>query len=214
MRFTIEQSEILKNIILHRRDIRGNNFLSKKLKKKELNSIINAGIHAPSVGFSQPWKFVVIEDKKTKNKVYNEFNIAYEDSKKHFQDKELYNHLKLEGIKEAPVNIAVFYKKPTKKILGQTINKKMGEYSVVCAIQNMWLMARSLNIGIGWVSILNHKKVRKILGVKKEYQLVGYLCVGYTKKFLDTPELETLKWEKKKEFEDLVVWAKEGNENE
>ena len=213
MKFSKQQSNILKDIILHRRDIRGNNFLSKKLKKKELKSIINAGIHAPSVGFSQPWKFVVIEDSKTKEKIYNEFNIAYEDSKKHFKERELYNSLKLEGIKEAPVNIAVFYKKPTKKILGQTSNKKMGEYSVVCAIENMWLMARSLNIGIGWVSILNHKKVRKILGVKKEYKLVGYLCVGYTKKFLDTPELETLKWEKKREFEELVVWKKEGDKN-
>ena len=207
MKFNEKQAKTLKDIILHRRDVRGNNFLSKKLKRKELKSIINAGIHAPSVGFSQPWKFVVIEDKKTKNKVYSEFSEAYEDSKKHFKDRDLYNALKLEGIKEAPINIAVFYKKPTKKILGQTSNKKMGEYSVVCAIQNMWLMARSLNIGIGWVSILNHKKVRKILEVEKEYKLVGYLCVGYTKKFLDTPELETLKWEKKKEFEEVVSWV-------
>ena len=83
----------------------------------------------------------------------------------------------------------------------------MGEYSVVCAIQNMWLMARSLNIGIGWVSIINHKKVAKIVGVDDEYKLVGYLCVGYTKQFLDTPELETLKWEKKKEFTEVVSWV-------
>jgi len=207
MRFNTKQAKTLKDIILHRRDVRGNNFLSKKLKKKELKSIINAGIHAPSVGFSQPWKFVIIEDKKTKNKVYNEFTIAYEKSKKHFKDKELYNHLKLEGIKEAPVNIAVFYKKPTKKTLGQTSNKKMGQYSVVCAIQNMWLMARSLNIGIGWVSIFNHKKVQRLLGISKEYKMVGYLCVGYTKQFLDTPELETLQWEKKKEFDEVVSWV-------
>jgi len=207
MKFTKQQSDILKNIILHRRDIRGNNFISKKLKKKELKSIINAGIHAPSVGFSQPWKFVVIENKKTKNKIYNEFSVAYEDSKKHFKKRKLYNSLKLEGINEAPINLAVFYKKPTKKVLGQTSNKKMGEYSVVCAIQNMWLMARSLNIGMGWVSIIDHKKVRKILDVNKEYKLVGYFCLGYTKKFLDTPELESLKWEKKKEFKELVSWV-------
>lgn len=207
MKFNCEQSEILKDIILHRRDVRGNNFLAKKLKKKELRSIINAGIHAPSVGFSQPWKFVVIEDKKMKSKVYNEFHIAYESSKEYFKDRKLYNHLKLEGIKEAPVNIAVFYKKPTKQILGQTSNKKMGEYSVVCAIENMWLMARSLNIGMGWVSILKHKKVQKLLDVNKEYKMVGYLCVGYTKQFLDTPELETLQWEKKKQFDEVVSWV-------
>lgn len=206
MKFTKKQTKILHDIIISRRDVRGNNFTSKKIKKKHINTILDAGLHAPSVGFSQPWKFVVIEDKKIKNSVYDNFKNAYEKSKKHFKGKELYNTLKLEGIKETPVNIAVFYKKPTKKILGQTSSKKMGEYSVVCAIQNMWLMARSLNIGIGWVSIINHKKVQKTLKVNDKYKLVGYLCVGYPKEFLDTPELETLKWEKKKKMKKVVSW--------
>lgn len=204
-KFSKKESKILNNIILHRRDVRGNNFLSKKIKRKKLDKILHAGIHAPSVGFSQPWKFVVIEDKKTKSKVYNNFKTSYEKSKKHFRGT-IYDSLKLEGIIETPVNIAVFYKKPSKKVLGQTSKKKMGEYSVVCAIQNMWLMARSLNIGIGWVSIINHKKVCKLLEVSDEYKLVGYLCVGYTKQFPDTPELETLKWEKKKEFDEVVCF--------
>jgi len=207
MIFTKKQSQILSDIILHRRDVRGNNFLSKKIKKKDITAILNAGIHAPSVGFSQPWKFVVVEDKKIRNTICNNFKKSYEKSKKHFKERELYTELKLEGIKETPINIAVFYKKPTKKVLGQTSSQKMGEYSVVCAIQNMWLYARSLNIGIGWVSIINHKKVQKILNVDDEYKLIGYLCVGYTKQFLDIPELETLQWEKKKEFEEVVSWV-------
>ena len=206
MKFTKKQSKILQDIIISRRDVRGNNFLSKKVKKKHINAILDAGLHAPSVGFSQPWKFVVIKDDKIKNTVYDNFKNAYDKSKKHFKGKELYNTLKLEGIKETPINIAVFYKKPTKKILGQTSSKKMGEYSVVCAIQNMWLMARSLNIGIGWVSIIDHKKVQKTLNVSDKYKLVGYLCVGYPKEFLDTPELETLKWEKKKKMKKVVSW--------
>ena len=206
MRFTELDQSILKNIINSRRDVRGNNFLSKNIKKKKINKILEAGLHAPSVGFSQPWKFLVIEDDKIKQKVYKNFNQAYDKSKKHFKDKELYSTLKLEGIKETPINIAVFYKKPTKKILGQTSSKKMGEYSVVCAIQNMWLMARALNIGIGWVSILDHKKVQKTLKVSDKYKLVGYLCVGYPKKFLDNPELETLKWEKKKKRKKVISW--------
>jgi len=206
LRFTELDQSILKNIINSRRDVRGNNFLSKNIKKKKINKILEAGLHAPSVGFSQPWKFLVIEDDKIKQKVYKNFNQAYDKSKKHFKDKELYSTLKLEGIKETPINIAVFYKKPTKKILGQTSSKKMGEYSVVCAIQNMWLMARALNIGIGWVSILDHKKVQKTLKVSDKYKLVGYLCVGYPKKFLDNPELETLKWEKKKKRKKVISW--------
>jgi len=204
---TIEQ-DILLDIIKARRDIRGNNFTSKKIKKKKINQILEAGIHAPSVGFSQPWKFVVIEDEKIKNKIYDNFTKEYENSKKYFKNRsKTYNSLKLEGIKEAPINIAVYYKKSDKKILGQTSQKKMGEYSVVCAIQNMWLMARALNIGIGWVSILKPKKVNKILNVPKDYKLVGFLCVGHVKEFLDTPELETLKWEEKKEIKKVISWV-------
>lgn len=206
MRFSKKQSKTLNDIILHRRDVRGNNFLSKKIKRKKLDKILQSGIHAPSVGFSQPWKFVVVEDKRIKNKIYKNFKKNFKKSKKHFK-RTIYDSLKLEGIKETPVNIAVFYKKPSKKVLGQTSKKKMGEYSVVCAVQNIWLTARSLNIGIGWVSILDHKKVRKLLDVSDEYKLVAYLCVGYTKKFPDTPELETLKWEKKKEFDEVVSWV-------
>lgn len=206
MKFTKKQQETLNNIIISRRDIRGNNFLSTKIKKKDIRTILSAGLHAPSVGFSQPWKFVVIEDDDVKQKVYENFNQSYDKSKKYFKKRKLYNTLKLEGIKETPINIAVFYKKPTTKVLGQTSSKKMGEYSVVCAIQNMWLMARSMNIGIGWVSIIDHKKVQKTLDVSDKYKLVGYLCVGYPIEFLDTPELETLKWEKKKKMKKVVTW--------
>jgi 5,6-dimethylbenzimidazole synthase len=78
---------------------------------------------------------------------------------------------------------------------------------VVCAIQNLWLSARSHNIGVGWVSILSAKKVKKILGISKEYKLIGYLCIGYVDTFLDTPELETLGWEKKKSVEEVVRWV-------
>lgn len=207
MNFDQNASVTLKRIILSRRDIRGNNFLAKKVKKRDIKKILHAGINAPSVGFSQPWKFIVIEDEKIKNRVHKEFKNSYEKSKKHFKNRPVYNSLKLEGIKEAPVNIAVFYKKPKQKILGQTSQKKMGEYSVVCAVQNMWLMARSLNIGMGWVSILKPKKVHEILDISSEYKLVSYLCVGYPKEFLDIPELEILGWEKKKSLDESVSWV-------
>lgn len=207
MKFNKKQSKILNDIIISRRDIRGNNFKKKKIKKKKINQILQAGLDAPSVGFSQPFEFIVIKDKKIKNRIYKNFSKEYSKSKKYFKDRPLYETLKLEGIKETPVNIAVYYKKPDKKILGQTSQKEMGKYSVVCAIQNMWLMARSLNIGIGWVSILNPKKVNKILDAPKNYKLIGYLCVGYPKKFLDTPELQTLNWNKKIKLKSVVSWV-------
>ena len=81
---------------------------------------------------------------------------------------------------------------------------EMGEYSVVCAVQNMWLMARSMNIGMGWVSILNPEEVKDALSAPDSHKLVAYLCVGKVSEFLDRPELESLKWEKKKALESVV----------
>ena len=81
---------------------------------------------------------------------------------------------------------------------------KMGEYSVVCAIENMWLMARSLNIGMGWVSILNENSLLDALHIPKEKKLIAYLCLGYVKNFKDEPELKTLQWEEEKKLNNLL----------
>ncbi len=207
IKFTHKEQQILKQIITARRDIRGNRFNKKEISKEILNELLNSANNAPSVGFSQPWEFVVIKDNDKRNEVYKEFEKQNKKAKKIFDSREMYKSLKLEGIKESYLNIAVLYKKPKSDILGQTVQKKMGEYSVVCAIQNLWLSARSYNIGVGWVSILRPKKIKKILQIPKEYKLIGYLCVGYVDTFLDTPELETLGWEKKKSVEEVVRWV-------
>ena len=204
-RFSKKEVDTLKQIMLSRRDVRGNRFIDKKIKNKVLEEILAAANCAPSVGFSQPWKFLIIKDKDIRSKIYKDFVKENNKAKKIFKDKSLYKDLKLEGIKESYINIAVFYKKPTKKILGQTSQKKMGEYSVVCAIENLWLMARALGAGVGWVSILKPKRVKKILGVGKDHKLIGYLTLGYVDQFLDKPELETLGWEKKKSIKDIQV---------
>lgn len=207
IKFTAKDQQTLKQIITARRDIRGNRFNNKEISKEILNELLNSANNAPSVGFSQPWEFVVIKDDDKRNEVYKEFEKQNKKAKKIFDSREMYKSLKLEGIKESYLNIAVLYKKPKSDILGQTVQKKMGEYSVVCAIQNLWLSARSYNIGVGWVSILRPKKIKKILQIPKEYKLIGYLCVGYVDTFLDTPELETLGWEKKKSVEEVVRWV-------
>lgn len=206
-KFTAKDQQTLKQIITARRDIRGNRFNKKEISKEIVNELLNSANNAPSVGFSQPWEFVVIKDEDKRNEVYKEFEKQNKKAKKIFDSREMYKSLKLEGIKESYLNIAVLYKKPKSDILGQTVQKKMGQYSVVCAIQNLWLSARSHNIGVGWVSILRPKKIKKILQIPKEYKLIGYLCVGYVDTFLDTPELETLGWEKKKSVEEVVRWV-------
>lgn len=205
MKFSKQQAKTLQQIIRWRRDVRGNNFTNQKVKKKILHKILASALNAPSVGYSQPWRFVIIKDDETKEKIHTLFTQQFEKSKLKFQDRPLYASLKLEGIKEAPINIAVLYQKPQKEILGQTYMKRSGEYSVVCAIENMWLTARSLNIGMGWVSILKPKKVKKILNISDEYKLVGYFCLGHTKKSLDTPELKKLGWETEKNIKKCIL---------
>ena len=205
MKFNKKDLNTLTNIIASRRDIRGNNFIDKKISNKKLKIILESALNAPSVGYSQPWEFIVVDGEK-KNLVYEHFTKSFEKSKDKFLDKPLYNSLKLEGIKESNINIAVYYKKSTSNVLGQTYMKRTGEYSVVCAILNMWLTARALNIGMGWVSILKPKKVNKIFGIdKNEYKFIAYLCFGYTKEFYNEPELKKLKWNKKRKLKDCFL---------
>ena len=205
MKFSKKDLKVLNKIISSRRDVRGNNFIPKNISKKKLNCILDSALNAPSVGYSQPWRFIIV-DKEKKDLVYNHFSKVYEKSKELFKDKPLYKDLKLEGIKESNINIAVYYKKSKKNILGQTYMKRAGEYSVVCAILNMWLTARALNIGMGWVSILKPKEINKIFNInKKDYKFIGYLCFGYTKEFYDEPELKKLGWKKKKKKNNLIL---------
>jgi len=203
--FSKEDKQVLLNIIKNRRDVRGNNFLNKKISDEDINLILEAGISAPSVGYSQPWKFVVIDDKNIKEEIRQNFDIENEKAKKIFNDKEIYKDLKLEGVKEAPINIAVLYENPNEPTIGMTSMGKMGEYSVVCAVQNMWLMARALNIGLGWVSILDEQKALNTLNAPKSTQLIAYLALGYVDEFYKEPELKTVKWKKEKKLEECVV---------
>ena len=204
--FTAHEVSVLEEIILNRRDVRGNRFLQKEIEDEVLDKLVSAAVHAPSVGFSQPWEIVIIKDELLKKQIkdcFDEENARAKDFFKN-ENQEQYTRLKLEGITEAPVNIAVFYTPSATPVLGQTSMQEVGLYSVVCAIQNIWLMARALNIGMGWVSILDPEKVKAILNAPKQNQLIGYLCIGYVDKFLTRPELEQLQWEKRKERETVV----------
>jgi 5,6-dimethylbenzimidazole synthase len=213
--FTADEVAVLEEIILNRRDVRGNRFLDQPLDDGQVEKLLMAAFHAPSVGFSQPWEFVLIRDRGTKQQVKESFQEENEKAILAFagEKQREYIRLKLEGILEAPLNIAVFYKPSGKPVLGQTSMEEAGLYSVVCAIQNMWLMARALNIGMGWVSILDPEKVKTILNAPEENRMVAYLCLGYTDGFHTRPELEILQWERRKEREMAVQYEKYGAAN-
>jgi 5,6-dimethylbenzimidazole synthase len=205
MNFTNQDAQKLLQIIKARRDVRGNRFINKPIEREKLELILQAALSAPSVGYSQPWKFIIIRDESIKTSVVENFSHENQKASKIFKEQSLYRQLKLEGIKEAPINIAVLYEPKEKEVLGMTSMKRMGEYSVVCAVQNMWLMARALNIGIGWVSILNEERLLKTIKAPPQSQLIAYLCVGYVDKFYEESELKTLGWEREKELAESII---------
>jgi len=206
MTFTPEDAQKLLDIIRARRDVRGNRFITKPVEDEKLEMILQAAMAAPSVGYSQPWRFIIIDDLPTKERILKNFQIENQKAKSIFIDQPLYAKLKLEGIKEAPINIAVLYEPNEEAVLGMTSMNRMGEYSVVCAIQNMWLMARALNIGMGWVSILDAQKVLQTLNIKPPTQLIAYLCVGYVDYFYAESELKTLGWEEEKGLDESLIY--------
>jgi len=198
--FNPSDAQTLLEIIKARRDVRGHHFSDTPVTQEEIDQILKAAHHAPSVGYSQPWKFVVITDQKLQERIYQHFQKTHHKSKKKFKHRPQYRSLKLDALRETRVHIAVFYQHQGGAILGQTTHHDTGRYSVAAAIQNMWLMARAMNIGIGWVSILKPKKIRKLLELGEAYELVGYLCVGKVHTFLDEPELKTKGWEREKDI--------------
>lgn len=210
--FSTSDSDLLTEVMAARRDVRGNRFLADPLAQSDIDQIFAAALMAPSVGFSQPWEFVSITKAETRQQIADSFFVENEKAKALFKagkfeagTLEQYQQLKLEGIIETPLNIAVFYNPEKGPVLGQTSMPEMGRYSVVCAVQNMWLKARSLNIGMGWVSILDPEKVKQILNAPAERELIAYLCVGKVDKFYDQPELEMLQWQQRKKAEQVIL---------
>jgi len=202
--FKQQERQVLEEIIRHRRTELGQNFLNKEIPETVLERLIWAALKAPSVGFSQPWEFVIIRDLSIREKIKDCFEVENEKAKKIFSDQPLYNHLKLEGITTTPVNIAIFYKPSATPTLGQTSMDKSGPYSVCLAVENLWLMARAENIGVCWVSILNEAQVKQILNAPLENELVAYLCLGYVTEFTERPQLEIANWETRKAKESLI----------
>ena len=204
--FNQEEADLLLDIMVNRRDVRGNRFSGRPIEEEKIRQILLAAVNAPSVGFSQPWEFVLVKSNEIKQQIKESFDQENEKASDLFEGEKQkeYNRLKLEGIFEAPLNIAIFYSQSQKPVLGQTSMPEVGLYSVVCAIQNMWLMARALNIGMGWVSIVDPGKVKQILKAPEKNQLVGYFCLGYCTQFLKQPELEVLKWESRKEMKEII----------
>lgn len=204
--FTTSEREAVYKAIFSRRDVR--RFVSTPIAEKVIERILLAAHHAPSVGFMQPWNFIVIRDPGTKGSIKQAFLSARAQEAEQFTDvrKELYRSLKLEGIQEAPLNICVTCDSTRHgpAILGRSLNPQTDVYSTCCAIQNLWLAARAEGLGVGWVSILSEHRLKEILRIPIHVAVVGYLCVGYPERFEAKPELETAGWLRRLPLRDVV----------
>ncbi len=207
--FTEIEKEIFYKIILSRRDVR-RNFIRKKISNKVLLRILTAAHHAPSVGYSQPWNFILIRDRNSRLTIKESFSKerlkSIELLAKDKERKRKYLDLKLEGILESNLNICVTYdhNRFGPYVIGRMTIKEAGIYSVCCAIQNLWLAARAENIGVGWVSIINNKDLKRILKLPSTVKPIAYLCLGYVKKFEVEPDLQSQNWLNRLDLEKVI----------
>ena len=193
--------------IYARRDVRGQ-FLDRPIPEPVLARILNAAHHAPSVGFMQPWNFILVEDRQIRDSVHRSFELANAEATLMFAEekREKYQSFKLEGILESPLNVCVTCDRDRHGpvVIGRTSNRVMDLYSTVCAVQNLWLAARAEGLGMGWVSILHNRDLRDILGLPAHVEPVAYLCLGYVSHFPEKPELEAAHWLPRLSLESLV----------
>jgi 5,6-dimethylbenzimidazole synthase len=199
--FGPEFRELLYDLLKWRRDVR--RFKRAPLPAGTIERLIAIACLSPSVGLSEPWRFVIVEDEGRRAAIRACFETCNQDAlAMQTPDRAaLYARLKLAGLDDAPCQIAVFADRSTAQGagLGRLTMPETLDYSVVNAIHTLWLAARAEGIGVGWVSILDPKRIAAILDVPADWVFIGHLCVGYPQASDDRPALERAGWERRHE---------------
>jgi 5,6-dimethylbenzimidazole synthase len=190
----------LRDLLIWRRDVR--RFRRDPLPAGAMESLIELACLSPSVGLSQPWRFVIAEDETRRAAIRRNFATCNATAlAAQSRDRiSLYARLKLAGLDEAPCQLAVFADRSTAQGhgLGRHTMPEMIEYSAVTAVHTIWLAARAQGIGMGWVSILDPHAVAEALDVPSDWKLIGYFCLGYPQTEDTIPELEQNGWERRR----------------
>jgi len=197
----------LRELFVWRRDVR--RFRAEALPDGAIDRLIETACLSPSVGLSQPWRFVIVDDAACRRAVAEDFKACNAEALGSYAGERAarYATLKLSGLEQAPGHLAVFADKASDigHGLGRATMPETTEYSVVAAITAMWLAARAESIGIGWVSILNPDRIHGILDVPLSWKFIAYLCIGYPEIECDRPELEQAKWEHRRGAEEFTL---------
>jgi 5,6-dimethylbenzimidazole synthase len=191
--------EAFRDLILWRRDVR--RFRRDPIDPVLIHSLLELASHAPSVGHCQPWRFVLVESAECRSAVRSNFVRANAKALETYDDEQRarYAKLKLEGLEDAPVHLAVFADEATEagSGLGRQTMPQTLRYSVVAAVQTLWLAARAEGLGLGWISILEPETLCRVLDVPESWTLIAYLCIGRpVEEHLD-PELERHHWQER-----------------
>lgn len=189
--------ERLRILLVWRRDVR--RFCRDPLPPGSVERLLELAALAPSVGLSQPWRFVLVDDPVRRGAIRGEFTAANAAALAAQAPERMvhYAKLKLAGLDDAPCHLAVFAELATEQGhgVGRQTMPEMVEYSAVLAVHTLWLAARAEGIGMGWVSILDPRAVCEILDVPFVWKLIGYFCLGYPAVEENTPMLEIEGWE-------------------
>jgi 5,6-dimethylbenzimidazole synthase len=206
--FDAEFRERLRDLLKWRRDVR--RFKRTKLPEGAIERLISIACLSPSVGLSEPWRFVLVEDAGRRAAIRQCFEECNAQAlKMQSPDRAaLYARLKLAGLDDAPCQLAVFADRSTAQGggLGRLTMPETLDYSVVMAVHTLWLAARAERLGMGWVSILDPARVAAILDVPQHWIFIGYLCVGYPVQEDDTPALEREGWEHRHSRAGAVIY--------
>ncbi len=199
--------EKLRELMVWRRDVR--HFRPDPVDPALLLHLLELAALAPSVGNSQPWRFVLVEDPARRRKIVANFERENAEALGDYRGAQakLYASLKLAGLKEAPVHLAVFCDEGTEQGhgLGRRTMPEMLDYSSVMAVYGFWLAARARGLGAGWVSILDPAAACRDLDVPAAWRLIAYLCVGWPQEQADEPELERRGWEHRRPATDTIL---------
>ena len=197
----------LHDLFVWRRDVR--RFRIEPLPPGALERLIGEACLGPSVGLSQPWRFVIVDEPARRAAVAANFRAANREALDSYADERhaRYAQLKLAGLEEAPCHLAVFVDEttPVGHGLGRRTMPEMLRYSAVAAIFQLWLATRAQGVGMGWVSILDPAAVGRALDVPAEWPLIGYFCLGYPADCSAEPELAGEGWERRISPDDLIV---------
>jgi 5,6-dimethylbenzimidazole synthase len=197
----------LRELLMWRRDVR--RFRRDLLPAGTAEALIELACLAPSVGLSQPWRFVIVDDEARRAAIRRNFAACNATALAAQSEEriELYARLKLAGLEEAPCQLAVFADRATAQGhgLGRHTMPEMIEYSAVTAVHTIWLAARAQGIGMGWVSILDPQAVAEALDVPLDWKFIGYFCLGYPQADDTIPELEQSGWERRRPPASVII---------